>query len=150
MVRLDDLRVHLVDEEAMVAALPHAVLSDAGRDGSIALRELAGEPFILTPRHLGPSLVDVVLKACLEAGFEPRRGQSAPQIAAVLALVAAEFGVSVVPASMRQAVVTGVRYLEISDVRVVASLAIVSRRGEAAVATQGFVDMVRAQVTPGR
>ena len=39
---------------------------------------------------------------CPSAGFEPRLGQGASQIATLLALVAAEFGVSLAPGSLRR------------------------------------------------
>ena len=143
-VRLDGLHVDQLDAEPMVAVLPNSTMPDAGLAGDVELRALAAEPFILTPRHLGPTLVDVVLTACAEAGFKPVLGQSAPQIAAVLALVAAEFGVSVVPQSMQQAAVMGVRYLRISDVKVMANLAMVCRREGPTIATRNFVQLVRS------
>ena len=86
-----------------------------------------------------------MLKACHDAGFQPILGQSAPQIAAVLALVAAEFGVSIVPGSMRQAVMTGVRYLAIGDVQVVANLAVAHRQDGMATATRNFVHLVTSR-----
>ena len=45
-------------------------------------------------------LHDAVVGACRQAGFEPRLGPHAPQLSSALALVAAETGVTVVPASM--------------------------------------------------
>ncbi len=140
-VSLEGLRVHLIDTEPMVAAVPVALV--AARKARIRLRDLADQPFVLTPRHLGPTLVDAVLRACDDAGFTPVLGQSAPQILSVLALVAAELGVSVVPSSMRQAAVAGVRYLDLLDVKPVANLAVACRQGEAATASQRFVEQAR-------
>ena len=144
-VCVDGLGVQLLDAEPMVAAVPASLARGGFDKGRISLVSLAGEPFILTPRHLGPTLVDVVLSCCREAGFEPIIGQSAPQIASVLALVAAEFGVSVVPSSMQQAAVTGISFLNLTDVKPVANLAIAHRRTEAAAPTRLFVETARAQ-----
>lgn len=142
-VSLDGLSVHLVDSESMIAAVPAGFSARHGVSGAIGLGELSGEPFILTPRHLGPTLVDVVLRSCREAGFDPVLGQTAPQIPAVLALVAADLGVTVVPSSMRQAAIGGVEYIALSDVRSVANLAVAHRQDDTGTATRRFVDQAR-------
>jgi hypothetical protein len=55
--------------DALVVALP-AGHAPAER---IALRDLRGLPLRLPARDANPPLVDLVLAACREAGFEPRR-----------------------------------------------------------------------------
>ncbi|MFC3695167.1 LysR family transcriptional regulator [Chenggangzhangella methanolivorans] len=102
-----DLRLHLIAEDALVAALP-AGHELAAQTGPLALATLANETFVITAREIGAGLYDTVVEACRQAGFEPRFGQPAPQIATLLALVAAEFGVALFPASMRQLSVAGV------------------------------------------
>ena len=135
-VELAGLHAHLLDEERLIAALP-ASHPEAG-EGAIALSRLAGSAFVLTPRSMGPSLHEAAVQACRDAGFEPTLGQSAPQIASVLALVAAELGVSLVPSSMRMAMIQGVNYCELVDVAPVSHLAIAYRRGELSAAVHHF------------
>ena len=53
----------------------------AGR-AEIAVAELAGLPLRLVPRRRNPPLVDLVLNACHDAGFEPVPGPAAPGRAA--------------------------------------------------------------------
>lgn len=60
------------------------------------------EPFILYRRTAGPGLYDTIVMACREAGFSPRVTQEAPRLTATLSLVAAGFGISLVPASMQR------------------------------------------------
>lgn len=138
----DGLAIHPLEEEAMIAAVPSAHPA-AGPADAIALAALCDAPFILTPRALGPSLFDIAVGACRAAGFEPVLGQSAPQIASVLALVAAELGVTLVPASMRQAAIAGIRYLDLTDVRPVATLALAHRRGDPSAALAHFTAQAR-------
>jgi DNA-binding transcriptional LysR family regulator len=90
-------QLRLLSEEPMVVALPasHPV---AAQD-EVDLSMLKDDPFLLFPRQIGPTLYDGIMGACREAGFEPVIGQLAPQIASVVNLVAAELGVSIVPAS---------------------------------------------------
>jgi DNA-binding transcriptional LysR family regulator len=139
----EGLQFHELDNESMVAALPSA--HPAAHAPSLALSALAGEAFVLTPRNLGPTLFDAAIEACRDAGFEPILGQSAPQIASVLALVAAELGVSLVPSSMRMAMVQGVSYCDLTDIRRSVSMAIAYRRGEMSPAVRRFSTEARAQ-----
>jgi hypothetical protein len=53
----------------------------------VRLIDLAQDPLIVTPRSLGPTLFDETVALCRRCGFEPIMGQSAPQVASVLALV---------------------------------------------------------------
>jgi DNA-binding transcriptional LysR family regulator len=61
-------------QDELVAALPagHAL---AGR-GTLPLAELAGLPLLLTERRTNPPLVDLVVGACHDAGFEPVAGRA--------------------------------------------------------------------------
>ena len=63
----------------------------------------------------------------------------------MLAFVAAELGVSLVPRSMRMALVQGVAYLDLSDVRRSARMAIAHRRGDISTALRHFAAEARGQ-----
>ncbi len=97
---LDDVALvsECVRREALVVALPidHPLASRR----SIPLSSLAREPFVLFPRPRGPAFHDQLIVLCREAGFSPRIVQEAPQLD-MLSLVAAGFGVSIVPESTR-------------------------------------------------
>ncbi|ARP86868.1 LysR family transcriptional regulator [Bordetella genomosp. 9] len=96
-------------DEAMLAALPagHPL---AGRK-SLRVADLRDEPFVLFPRPVGSGLYDAIYAACLRAGFRPRIGQEAPQMASIVSLVAAGFGISLVPESLRHVHSEGIRYV---------------------------------------
>ena len=68
--------------------------------------------------------------SCRKSGFEPVIAQIAPQITSIVVLVAAELGVSIMPASMSQLNVAGVTYRPIAPHAPIASLALAYRRGE--------------------
>ncbi|WP_461549307.1 LysR substrate-binding domain-containing protein [Sphaerotilus sulfidivorans] len=61
-------------------------------------------------------------------GARPRPGQETPQLSSVINLVAAEMGVSVVPVSLAQVQVRGVRYAAIDGPPPMASLALATHR----------------------
>lgn len=70
----------------------------ASRD-SIALREISDRPFIVSASGPRPNLIDFVFSLCLEAGFQPRVSQEVTDSLTAVALTAAGFGVSLVPAA---------------------------------------------------
>ncbi|QND51173.1 LysR family transcriptional regulator [Phyllobacterium sp. 628] len=100
--RTPGLRIDALLEEPMLVALPvgHRLAKKAA--SRLLLTELAMEPFILYRRTAGPGLYDTIVMACREAGFSPRVTQEAPRLTATLSLVAAGFGISLVPASMQR------------------------------------------------
>lgn len=67
----------------------------------VALSAVAGEPFVFFPRARGPGFFDFLMGFCRDCGFSPHIVQEAPQID-VLALVAAGFGLSIFPDSVRE------------------------------------------------
>jgi len=89
-----------VRSEPLVVALPSEHRLAASR--RIDLRLLARDPFVTFPRARGPSFFDMLMRLCHEAGFVPRIVQEAPQLDLV-SLVAAGFGVAIVPESVRDA-----------------------------------------------
>jgi len=105
----EDFRADRVVDEPMLVALPtnHAMARARG----LTLAALRDEDFVLYPRPIGSGLYDTILAACQQAGFTPRIAQEAPQMASVISLVAAGFGISLVPASMRHVHTEGVRFL---------------------------------------
>jgi DNA-binding transcriptional LysR family regulator len=131
-------------EEPMVAALPrgHPLARNGG--GALALRALAGETFIAYARDQGPALYEAMAAACLLAGFTPSLGQEAPRISTALSLVAAGFGVTLVPASMRRLALEGVTYLDLAGpVQARAFLSLAARRDDASGTVKHFLALVR-------
>lgn len=133
--------------EPMVVALPsdHAMARrERGGDGSIALKELADETFIIYARQLGPALYEATIAACLKAGFSPRLGQEAPRITSALSLVAVGLGITLVPACMQRMTMDGIAYRQLtgaSQPKAVLNLA--SRRGDQSPVVRNFVNLVR-------
>ena len=93
------LKIEALFDEHMVVALPpqHRLGGEAG----ISLQSLAQETLIMFPRSIAPVLYDEVMSACQRAGFSPQLGQESTQVASAVSMVAAGFGVSIVPESIR-------------------------------------------------
>jgi DNA-binding transcriptional LysR family regulator len=130
-------QLRLLSEEPMMVALPANHPSAGGPE--VDLADLEKDSFLLFPRAIGPTLYDSIIGACRKAGFDPVIGQLAPQLTSMITLVAAELGVSIVPASMSQLQITGVAYRTIAGEFPVTPLALAYRRGETSATVRNFV-----------
>ncbi|WP_171472485.1 LysR substrate-binding domain-containing protein [Frigoriglobus tundricola] len=139
----EGMRVRDLGAEAMMAVLPAA--HRLARSSSIPFAALAGEPLVLFPRTAGPGFFDAIMEACRRAGFEPVLGSVAPQLTSVANLVAAGMGVSVVPESVAQVRVQGVRYRRLTGEPPVAHLVLVTRLVEESIVVSNFLGLVSAR-----
>jgi DNA-binding transcriptional LysR family regulator len=131
-------QLRLLYEEPMVAALPASHPAVAPQ--AVDLATLRLDPFLLFPRPIGPRLYDSIIDACRKAGFDPVIVQFVPQLVSVITLVAADLGVSIVPASMSQLQIPGVVYRPIAGEAVPAApLALAHRRGETSPLVRNFI-----------
>lgn len=134
---MSGIRLQRLADESMKVVLP--VSHRLAKRKRLRLSALADEPFVLFPRAVGLSLYDSVFMACRDAGFEPQLSQEAPQISSVVNLVAAELGVSIVPASIAQMAVRGVRYVDIEGDAPIARLALATREGDGRMVVRNFL-----------
>ena len=103
-----ELSFRTVLSEPFVAVLPSTHPLAAQRIVRVA--RLAGSPFVLLPRSVGPSLHDQIIGLCSAAGFTPRVVQHAVEWQTVCALVETGLGVSLAPASIRRIRLKGVAF----------------------------------------
>ena len=138
---LDDpaLVAELVRREALMIVLPDDHRLSSRR--TIPLEALAQEPFVMFSRARGPAFFDQLMSLCSAAGFTPRIVQEAPQLD-IISMVAAGFGVSIMPSSMRNFRRPGLSFRAIVGAPQV-ELLIVWRHQNLSPALHKFVDMVR-------
>jgi DNA-binding transcriptional LysR family regulator len=134
-----------VFDDPLVVALPsgHRL---ANRE-RIPLTALAKEPWVLFPRELKTSYVELVLAACVQAGFVPRVVQEASQLHTLPALVRAGFGVSLLPSAVAHAQRTGIVVRPLAGHAPRLPLDLVWRRDDVSAAAQQFVAVARALVS---
>jgi DNA-binding transcriptional LysR family regulator len=87
-----DLRLRTLSHDELCVALPgeHPL---AARD-LVSLSDLAEESFIFYGRESGPAVHDRIVGHCMAAGFRPKIVQEAVDVQTIVALVAANLGVS--------------------------------------------------------
>ena len=95
-----DIALHPLFDEPTLIAIPKG--HPLSKRHTLRLIDVAKEPFLIFDRSLGLGFYDAIISACQQAGFTPRFGQAAPQIAATIPMVAAGLGVAIVPAYLSQ------------------------------------------------
>ncbi len=137
----EGLAIEPLVEEPMLIVLP-ASHPRAG-EHSMPLEALARETLILFPRAIGPGLYDAVIASCQRAGFSPKLGQEAPQISAIVHMVAAGFGVSIVPQSIKQIHAEGIVFLGIDGDVPNTPISLAYRQDDHSTVVRNFVALVR-------
>jgi DNA-binding transcriptional LysR family regulator len=109
------LNVAEIYNEPLVVAIPQR--HRFARRKQISARDLRGEALVLLSREEVPGLFDQVIAICQQHGFNASVEQQSTSIQAVLGLVAAGLGVSVLPRSVESLRRVGVRFLPLRGSR---------------------------------
>jgi DNA-binding transcriptional LysR family regulator len=106
------LACRLLAADHFVCCLPddHALACEP----SVPLAALAQETFVMFARDVAPANHDNVIALFHRAGIHPHTRHAARQWLTVVSLVALRMGVALVPASLAQAGVQGVRFVPIA------------------------------------
>jgi len=137
----EGLTLELLVDEPNVMAVPTG--HPLSRATSASLPAFAKETFVLFPREFSPGNYDSIIAACEKAGFSPRVGHQAPQIEAVIPMVAAGLGVSIVPRSMNHILTNAVAYLPIDGDAPRALLGLAYRHDDRSPPVKNFVAIAR-------
>lgn len=137
----DGLAIEPLIDEDCVIVLPrgHALANSE----SAPLASLARETFTLFCPTFSPGLYDSILAKCRRAGFSPIVGQEAWSIVTVLPLVAAGFGISIIPRSFSELQVGGVTYMDIDEDAPRSIVGLVYRQDERSIAIKNVMKVAR-------
>lgn len=138
---------HLLHEELVLAAPARHPL--VGGEGTIDLRVLSKESFIIPPRDIAPGLYDRIHDHCRSVGFTPRITQHARQMQTVISLVSIGMGFALVPASVRNLKRPGVQYRRLRGKAARVELGVLCRRDTSTRLTDYFVETLRVAAALG-
>jgi DNA-binding transcriptional LysR family regulator len=139
------LNVEVVRQEPIVCVLPE--------EHPLAVREriavplLAHEPFVLQSRQRGVGYYIELMKLCLASGFSPNVIQEVTELHAIVGLVAAGIGVSLVPLSTRNIRSQGVVYRELEGTAPMTEMAVAWRRDADSAIVHNFLTVARETAT---
>lgn len=139
-----DAVIGAVLREPFLAALPetHPLIHQM----TLPLSALTDQPFISFPELPKPSYAEAVRLACESAGFTPHVVQEVREMQTALSLVAADFGIALLPASVRHLHRDGVVYRPLTEPAPRTELAVVSRLDDPSPVLQNFLAIVQVQV----
>ena len=96
---------------------PHCIIMHQGHPlanrSSISIGELAQESFVMMERHESPQGFDLLLAACANHGFSPKVVNTASRIEAVLMMVDAEMGITILPKYLQLQASPTLRFINI-------------------------------------
>jgi DNA-binding transcriptional LysR family regulator len=138
----DGIAIEPIVDEDCVMVLPHdhALANSA----SAPLASLAKEKFVFFHRTFSPATYDSIFLACRGAGFAPQLEQQVPTMLTIIPLVAAGFGVAILPRSFSNIPFAGVKYVDIEENAPRSAIALACRRDERSPAIKNVMKAARA------
>jgi LysR family transcriptional regulator, benzoate and cis,cis-muconate-responsive activator of ben and cat genes len=114
------------------------------RQQAIALRSLHDRPMIIFASGPRPNLMDRIFALCLEEGFRPDISQEVVDSVTAVSLVAAGFGVSLVPATVSQLSLSGVTFRRLRKTpAVTVDLNCIYRSDDTSPVLRAFLETIR-------
>ncbi|GKX42889.1 transcriptional regulator [Pectobacterium carotovorum subsp. carotovorum] len=141
----DDIDGEILAEEPMKLVLPaeHALSHKA----QISLSELRQEPLIIFPRGVCPGLHDMIIRTCYLSGYGPKPSPFAPQLPATIGMVAAGFGITLVPESLACIKVDNVTYHDIGMPEAHTKVAAIWRKHERSATIVNMIHLIRQHLS---
>lgn len=142
---VDGLTIAPLLTEPLVVAVPAA--SALATRPRVSLAELSGQQFVSFPRDHVPHIHDRLVDICRTVGgFQMHVAHHALQYPTILGLVAAAYGVALVPTSLQTFQHPGVVFVTLTDAAVDSQLAIARRIGNEAPPLHAFIEITRTAV----
>ncbi|MFO1107967.1 MAG: LysR family transcriptional regulator [Bradyrhizobium sp.] len=127
-------------KEEVVVALPR--IHPLARRTRIALSDLAGEDHVVLQPE-SSDFAHYIQKCCIDAGFLPRASQQVVDAQSVPSLIAAGFGVSLVPQSIARFTTEEIAFRPIRPSPPSADVYLVYRKDEASAVVHNFITLAR-------
>jgi DNA-binding transcriptional LysR family regulator len=127
----------LFRQEPLVVALPekHPLTNKA----HVSIVDLIDEEFVMPSYQVVSGLPEKIYTLCEQVGFMPKVALEAIFTVTILGLVAAEIGISILPASVQSLQRTGVVYRPIEEKTIANQLIAVWRKQNSSIILQRFL-----------
>ncbi len=103
----------LIRKEPYIICIP--LMHPLAQETHIAISDLKNEPFVMAPESAGKGYYDAVMTLCEMANFRPKVMQTAQEQTTIVSLVAANFGIAIVPEATQYFHHPGVVYRYLTD-----------------------------------
>ena len=143
-VTIPGIAVETIRHEPVVVIL--ASRHPATVQRQIDLSDLREEWFISYPDNPASTMYTIMRTACETAGFTPRIRQVVADSATLVALVAADMGIALVPASLRHLRINGATFRPLNSPRITTGLALAYRETNVNPLVRRFLETARIVV----
>jgi DNA-binding transcriptional LysR family regulator len=131
-----------VRSEPLVVAISDS--DSLSKRRSISLKQLSDRPMVIFASGPRPNLMDLIFAVCLDQGFQPTISQEVTDSVTAVALVAAGFGVALVPATVSQLSLPGVAFRSLdTSPAVKVDFNCIYRRDDTSPILKAFLDTIR-------
>jgi DNA-binding transcriptional LysR family regulator len=137
-----DLEVMLLQNEPLVVALPEKHL--LAQQKNIAIADLVDEDFVIPSYQVVSGLSEKIHALCKQSGFMPKVAMEAIFTVTILGLVAAEIGISILPASVQNLQRIGVVYRPIKEKTLANQLMAIWRKQNSSIILQRFLGVAES------
>jgi DNA-binding transcriptional LysR family regulator len=118
--------------------------SPLARQESIAVKDLAGQAFVVFPKDAGTGIYHQIFELCRAAGFTPHIAMEAGEPSTIIGLVAAGCGISVLPGSFEGIHMEGVVYRPLADPEATTSMLLARHAEGGGPLAEAFVALAQA------
>jgi len=118
--------------------------SPLARQKSIAVKDLAGQAFVVFPKDAGTGIYHQIFELCRAAGFTPHIAMEAGEPSTIIGLVAAGCGISVLPGSFEGIHMEGVVYRPLADPEATTSMLLARHAEGGGPLAEAFVALAQA------
>ncbi|WP_313177883.1 LysR family transcriptional regulator [Stenotrophomonas sp.] len=138
-----------VDPLALIVHADHPALRRLSKQGTLALRDFAQEPFVAFRRSAGAGIHDHMIALCAAAGFTPRIVQEAGEASTLISLAAAGLGAAILPSSCDHIRVEGARFVPLADAGAHSEVQLAWRREGVTPLIRNFAGLLRGAFAGG-
>jgi len=135
------LVLRTVMREALMLALP--LKHPLARNRRVRLHSLAREPWVMVSHDTAAGFYQRTVDLCLEAGFSPKVSLEVGEMQTVVGLVAAGFGVALVPAAMTALRRRGAVYVPLAGPRAMVEISVAYLRDHRSPVLGNFLRLIR-------
>jgi DNA-binding transcriptional LysR family regulator len=138
----DTVAVTLLRHDPLRLVLPAD--SPLARKKTVAVKDLAGQAFVVFPKDAGTGIYHQIFDMCRAAGFAPDIAMEAGEPSTIIGLVGAGCGISVLPSSFEGIHMEGVVYRPLADPAATTSMLLARHADGGGPLVDAFVAIARA------
>ncbi len=135
------LALRTIARESLMLAVPAG--HRLARERRVRLEAVAGDPWVVISREMGAGFYQQTLELCVQSGFTPNVALEVGEVQTMVGLIAAGFGVGLVPAAVTTLRRRGVAYVPLAGPRATVEICVAYLRDDVPPVLRNFLGLLR-------